>query len=298
MDEQILLMSCKPSSTCSVEMISILGISLVFLFLLSVQTALCPDEQYGACSKIINCGRGPNISYPFWIEGRQESYCGFRGFQLTCKNGQPTYILSTADYVIRDITYPNRSLRVIDAETSINGSCSLPVQNITQEGTRFSYGPKHSDLYLFINCIYSSLHSEYLDHVINCKSVSFIALLADDPMLNQVKASGYCDKLVISPVDKNTSGASMESGNPYYIDMLNEGFDILTWKVTDCSTCQGSSGRCGFNWTSYNFVCLCPDRPHLKHYRNCLFISSLFSVLFLKFHSTFDFFLLAKIGEI
>ncbi|XP_043702601.1 LEAF RUST 10 DISEASE-RESISTANCE LOCUS RECEPTOR-LIKE PROTEIN KINASE-like 1.2 [Telopea speciosissima] len=241
-------------------------ISLVFLLLLSVlQTALCADWRFEACSKIVNCGgEGFNISYPFWIYDKQPSYCGIPGFQLTCKNQQPTFNLSsTTDYIIRHISYENQSFRVIDAKVSREGGCSSQLENVTLDSTPFRYGPNRADLFLFFNCNHTLLPSEYSVHEINCSSTpSNLALLDDDPLLNQVKASGYCNPPVIAPVDRNSTRVVLQYGkSSYYTELLNEGFDLIWGGASDCSRCQRSGGRCGFDWTIYNFYCWCPDSP-------------------------------------
>ncbi|XP_042497446.1 LEAF RUST 10 DISEASE-RESISTANCE LOCUS RECEPTOR-LIKE PROTEIN KINASE-like 2.1 isoform X2 [Macadamia integrifolia] len=282
-------MWCKPSSSSSSTSStststawsvyrSILPlISLVFLLLLSVlQTALCADDwRFEACGKKVQCGEGPNISYPFWISGQQESHCGFPGFQVTCKNQQPTLNLSTVNYVILDISYQNQTLRLIDAKVRTEGGCSSQVQNFTLDRTPFLYGPNHEDLFLFLNCNYSLFPSGFSDHEINCSSVHSMALLKDDLLLNQVKTSGYCDPPVITPVDGDSTGiAAVHGKSSYYTNLLKEGFD-LKWNASHCTKCQSSGGRCGFNWTTYYSVCLCPDRPHLVRCSNFRFGSTL-----------------------
>ncbi|XP_043700156.1 LEAF RUST 10 DISEASE-RESISTANCE LOCUS RECEPTOR-LIKE PROTEIN KINASE-like 1.2 [Telopea speciosissima] len=287
MDEQIQFMSYKQSSSTRSMGISIPAFSLIFLLLLSVQTALCADWRYEACSKDVSCGEGPNIGYPFWIDGKQDFICGIPGFQLTCKKRQPTINFFTADYVIRNISYQNQTLRVIDAKVQTDGGCSSQIQNLTLDSTRFRYGPNHADLFLFLNCN-QSLPSEYSLHGINCSSVSSMALLEDDPVLDKAKALGYCNRTVVAPVDRNStnganSGVSDVYGNSsYYTQLLKEGFDLI-WSASDCSKCQRSGGQCGFNWTTYNFICLCHDRPHLVRCGKCMFISVLCSPLKISF---------------
>ncbi|KAJ6356844.1 hypothetical protein OIU78_004857 [Salix suchowensis] len=45
--------------------------------------------------------------------------------------------------------------------------------------------------------------------------------------------------------------------------MLERGF-VLNWVASNCSVCDESGGRCGFNHTTYQFKCFCPDRPHAR----------------------------------
>ncbi|KAK6281720.1 hypothetical protein POUND7_015545, partial [Theobroma cacao] len=46
--------------------------------------------------------------------------------------------------------------------------------------------------------------------------------------------------------------------------MLNRGF-VLKWIASNCSICEASGGKCGFDYSTYHFKCFCPDRPHAWH---------------------------------
>jgi len=37
---------------------------------------------------------------------------------------------------------------------------------------------------------------------------------------------------------------------------------LMYWTAHDCSTCERSGGRCGFE--NNEFICFCRDRPRLK----------------------------------
>lgn len=59
------------------------------------------------------CSNNQTISYPFYIEGIQEPFCGYPGFGLSCGNdGFPFLNMSNAKYMIHQIFYNNKSLYV------------------------------------------------------------------------------------------------------------------------------------------------------------------------------------------
>ncbi|KAL8241881.1 hypothetical protein R6Q59_012183 [Mikania micrantha] len=51
----------------------------------------------------------------------------------------------------------------------------------------------------------------------------------------------------------------VDGGN--YIEVVERGF-LMRWLAADCSVCERSGGRCGFNTTTFQFSCFCIDRPH------------------------------------
>jgi hypothetical protein len=46
-----------------------------------------------------------------------------------------------------------------------------------------------------------------------------------------------------------------------YGEVLKMGF-LMNWTARNCSTCERSGGRCGFE--NNEFICFCRDRPRLK----------------------------------
>ncbi|KAK8582775.1 hypothetical protein V6N13_069543 [Hibiscus sabdariffa] len=66
--------------------------------------------------------------------------------------------------------------------------------------------------------------------------------------------SGNCTKSVVAPV-------AFVDGMENIEDVVNGGF-VLNWIASDCSVCEGTGGKCGFDYSSYHFKCFCPDRPH------------------------------------
>ncbi|CAK7326628.1 unnamed protein product [Dovyalis caffra] len=81
-------------------------------------------------------------------------------------------------------------------------------------------------------------------------------MLDHDPLLGS--ALEKCETGVVAPVE------SYRGENVGIERVLERGF-LLNWTASNCSTCEKSGGKCGFNFSTYHFKCFCPDRPHARH---------------------------------
>ncbi|KAJ6771952.1 hypothetical protein OIU74_018233 [Salix koriyanagi] len=230
-------------------------------FLLLAKKASCTDPHFLACEPK-SCG-GQNISFPFHIQNAQEEYCGYPGFAVSCNEKNKTVLsLSDNEYIVQEIDYQNHSLRLSNAVGfGKNTSCSPQIKNISLNVDRFRQSTTRTGVFLFYNCISTLLgnDSKLLKHKFDCfgesANVSTVAMLDDDPLLGS--ASEKCGAGVVAPVDVYR-GENVSIGK-----MLERGF-VLNWVASNCSECDESGGRCGFNITKYQFKCFCPDRPHAR----------------------------------
>ncbi|KAJ7943116.1 Wall-associated receptor kinase [Quillaja saponaria] len=238
---------------------------IICFSLLTKFTLFAVDPQFDACrSQNRTCGDGQNISFPFYILGQQESYCGYPGFEVSCnKNGNPILKLSYTQYIIRQIFYNNQSLRVSNAAFSMSNTnedaCIGPTQNISFPTERFKFDSSQNDIFLFYDCNSSSLPKNLLEYAIGCPK---------EKQKGTVLAL-YGEELNFSYAYENCKGGMVETkvegGFGNEIDRIGEalrrGF-VLKWTASDCNMCTASGGWCGFNETFYQFKCYCPDRPH------------------------------------
>jgi hypothetical protein len=70
-----------------------------------------------------------------------------------------------------------------------------------------------------------------------------------------------CQSLVDVPVDMPIGGNLTSLSQMNYTEILKTGF-LLTWSAPNCSNCENSGGRCGFD--NSEFVCFCLDGDHHK----------------------------------
>nr|XP_025620624.1 LEAF RUST 10 DISEASE-RESISTANCE LOCUS RECEPTOR-LIKE PROTEIN KINASE-like 1.2 isoform X5 [Arachis hypogaea] len=229
-------------------------------------TSLCAyvDPHYLACEPQ-TCGN-QSIRYPFYIQGKQQPFCGYPGFAISCAgdiHGFPTLNLSNTPYIIHQIFYHNESLRVSNAAFSSNTSCISPTHNLTLPPTRtftFLNQNHNKDILLFFGCNLSSMPTELMDYRIGCSGASnktggsVLALYKDDvnTVTSVSKSCGSGGEVVDAVVEGSEGGMEEE---------LRRGF-MLNWTASDCKLCNSTGGRCGFNSTILTFQCYCTDRIH------------------------------------
>ncbi|KAL1295931.1 LEAF RUST 10 DISEASE-RESISTANCE LOCUS RECEPTOR-LIKE PROTEIN KINASE-like 2.1 isoform X1 [Arachis ipaensis] len=242
-------------------------INIILLCVLS-RTSLCAyvDPHYLACEPQI-CGN-QSIRYPFYIQGKQQPFCGYPGFAISCADGIhgfPTLNLSNTSYIIHQIFYHNESLRVSNAAFSSNTSCISATHNLTLPPTKtFSFLNRNhnKDILLFFGCNLSSMPRELIDYRIGCSEAtnktggSVLALYKDDvkTVRSVSKSCGSGRKVVDTVVEGSEGRGGME-------EELRRGF-MLNWTAGDCKLCNSTGGRCGFDSTIFTFQCYCTDRIH------------------------------------
>ncbi|XP_073129930.1 LEAF RUST 10 DISEASE-RESISTANCEUS RECEPTOR-LIKE PROTEIN KINASE-like 1.2 isoform X1 [Henckelia pumila] len=243
-----------------------LNLSIIFCVIILSKTSSGADFRYEACLVPVLCG-GVNISFPFYIQSLQETYCGFPGFGLKCSDlgSRPVLELPGNEYVIEGISYTNRSFRVIDSAVldSNSSSCLPGIRNSTlYTQPQFNYVDV-THVRLFGDCRETLSNNLSRYRIIGCGNWD-LALYDDDRDENSIRiALETCARNVLVPVDGN-------GGIGEVLEVARKGFE-LNWTAADCDTCETSGGRCGFNETTFKFMCFCPDRPHsgsCKHDNN------------------------------
>ncbi|CAA2965295.1 LEAF RUST 10 DISEASE-RESISTANCE LOCUS RECEPTOR-LIKE PROTEIN KINASE-like isoform X2 [Olea europaea subsp. europaea] len=243
-----------------------LYICIFYLILLSKKSSAA-DFRYEACVPR-NCGNGPNITFPFYIEGLLEPYCGYPGFHLKCgKHGYPTISLPENDYRVENISYTSHSFRVCNAAvlSNLNGRCLRQIGNTTLLGRQFQY-VNVTSLYLLSNCI-EPLPKDLSRYKVDCQGENRdnldLAILDKDENLQ--KGLENCEKNVVAPVEVHGDKESIVVGE--YEENLRRGFELNYRSSSCCSMGESNGGRCGFNDTISKFRCFCPDGPHSQSCR-------------------------------
>ncbi|KAM2679542.1 hypothetical protein EV2_011448 [Malus domestica] len=243
----------------------------ILIFLLSSETpAFAVDFYYQNCSVPTTCGR-LNISYPFYIPGRQQDFCGYPGFQLSCHGGAdddkeeayPLLQLSGDDYIIHNISYERQTLVVSNALLSHyldNSSCTnlSLIHNLTLPNEQFELAPNQDQFFLLHNCSPSFVDS-FPTYKIGCSNTSVLALPRQ--IYPKFEGLGEVEKCGSSEVPVAQGGGYGNDEAAGMKEVLGRGFE-MKWLAGDCSECQRSGGLCGFNYTTHLFRCLCPNRSY------------------------------------
>ncbi|XP_064939768.1 LEAF RUST 10 DISEASE-RESISTANCE LOCUS RECEPTOR-LIKE PROTEIN KINASE-like 1.2 [Musa acuminata AAA Group] len=199
------------------------------------------------------CGNGLNISFPFWLDGEQPTYCGYPPFKVTCKNGSYSPVLELVDhqFYLLNIYYDNQSFRLTATET-FDDPCTFPYSNITNDSSIYPLSINSANKYIFflVNCT-----SNQLDYQRKSCGQNW-AYYGGQYNSTRVDLKGTGCALVIVPVI-----ADLASDNGNYAQLLRSGL-LLNWIWPDCTECKRSGGRCGFNETMGRFMCICRDQIH------------------------------------
>ncbi|XP_069153880.1 LEAF RUST 10 DISEASE-RESISTANCEUS RECEPTOR-LIKE PROTEIN KINASE-like 2.1 isoform X1 [Solanum lycopersicum] len=237
----------------------------VFCFILQIDKCCAVvDPQFVVCNKPVNCRYGPRISFPFYIEDVQESYCGYPGFGLNCsEQGFPVVRITENEYIVEDIRYQDDTFQLKNSifNSSVKNGCVSDIKNVSLDDLPFEF-VKESGIHLLSKCN-GSISEDLLKHRVGfgCGGENvndwFLAMFDDDEGFES--ALQACKDHVIIPVELLGNEGSNRVID--YQVLLRRGFR-LSWISSDCSECTESGGRCGFDVINYQFKCFCTDRPH------------------------------------
>ncbi|PON86954.1 Wall-associated receptor kinase [Trema orientale] len=254
---KILFSNLISASSPSIHLFVFLALIINFF---SVNPVGAVDPYFQLCNVPRRCGN-QTIRFPFYIKRLEGPVCGYPGFDLACDDiGRSILYFSGESYVVRQIFYQNQSLLVSNTALSdpeveyyaLNSlrNLSLPVD--------FVLVPNQKRVFLHYSCSYPSF-SNYVIGVIGVDDANYyfdkvLAIPEDD----KVELNGTCraGRVVVVPVrywGKNKEMSMRE--------VLSRGF-MLNWRAKNCTLCESTGGRCGFD---NHFKCYCPDKPHAAH---------------------------------
>ncbi|KAK4715442.1 hypothetical protein R3W88_013780 [Solanum pinnatisectum] len=236
----------------------------VFCFILQLDKCCAVDPQFVACKNPVNCRYGPRISFPFYIEDVQKSYCGYPGFGLNCsEQGFPVVHIAGNEYVVEDIRYQDHTfqLKNLVFNSSVSNGCVSVIKNVSLYNRPFDF-VKKSKIYLLSKCN-GSISQNLSKHMIdfgcggeNGNDWGYAMIVEDESFESALQV---CEKHVMAPVEM--LGDEGSSRDVDYLVLLRRGFR-LKWTAANCSECAESRGHCGFDVNTYQFKCFCTDRPH------------------------------------
>ncbi|KAL0704491.1 hypothetical protein Bca4012_070916 [Brassica carinata] len=223
------------------------------------------DPKFEACEPK-SCGKGPKISFLFYLSRKQEPFCGYPSFELTCDDEQELPVLGIAgeEYLIKNISYSNQSLHVVNSRVS-RDPCPSPMHNLTLHRTPFSVIPSNINFSILYHCS-GNLLEDFKTYPLTCSGntslPSFGVFQRETPGKNISFASGSCEKEVDVPVSASDKSDVDLLSRMSFAEILKRGF-VLNWTAHSCVRCNSSGGRCGTD--DKEFVCLCPNGPNIHN---------------------------------
>ncbi|KAL5552312.1 hypothetical protein UlMin_002488 [Ulmus minor] len=211
-------------------------VSIFFLssFLPTKTTAKSCPTTYCSSSEI-----SLPVRFPFRLTSRnQDPRCGYPGFDLSCKNGNPTISLPSGDFVVGLINYGYQMLIIEDPQ-----SC-LPKRflsgNFTVRGTPFRVGSFQS--FTFLNC--SSTENTTGDEMVSIPCLSGISFTVKAIPTVIFKPPPPPSCLVISEAWVPLPTLSQRGlGNWQW---YRDAYIVFEWDEPSCYDCEQRGGDCGF----------------------------------------------------
>ncbi|CAH2065753.1 unnamed protein product [Thlaspi arvense] len=228
------------------------------------------DEHHRRCSQPFSCGNQNDLSYPFWITGRDE--CGHPEYKLECNtnSGFPEVSISSVKFTILQANYPTSRIIKLARSEYITDVCPQnPLTEPFNENVlRLVSGTEL--LTIYYDC-QEFRTSTYVGELTCDDGRSYyVTRSLSSPLLGGMRDllngfSGSCERNVSIPASGpalNTLQSNPSQDN--FRKALREGFEV--GQNRECLRCMDSGGACGYNQTVIlsEFVCYCIDGPH-KH---------------------------------
>ncbi|KAJ4889452.1 putative serine/threonine-protein kinase [Raphanus sativus] len=243
--------------------ISLLLIISVVLYITDLPSCFSADQQYEMCQLPLRCGSEPsvfpNITYPFWGNNiGKPNFCGQKGFELSCKENQTlTLELESFTFRIKSVSLGDKTITVAD-ESLFQDGCPH-IFNFT--GAKQFTLNHNTELVDLFNCADNN-SAESLSAV-SCQ------LSKDNPITYHVFGSAHpprnCTKVGEIPMLESAKNELRQAnGSDQALKMaLIKGFELRYDKEDKtCEHCFTSTGICGSDSRSGDFMCLCTDKPH------------------------------------
>ncbi|XP_031736152.1 LEAF RUST 10 DISEASE-RESISTANCE LOCUS RECEPTOR-LIKE PROTEIN KINASE-like 1.2 isoform X1 [Cucumis sativus] len=207
-----------------------------------------------------NCGHGPVIEYPFWIDGVQDSSCGYPDFKIKCSRDYPVLEISDDIFIVEDIFHQTKSFLLVSAAAYDDPhSCPSPSHGIRLDGKPFHFSSENENFSFFYDC--PKVYKDYI-YELSCTNntthFSF-ATFHKDLLEFQNFPLQSCRSSVHVPIRKNLTASVADLREMSYVEIWKRGF-FLNWNAQDCSKCEQSGGYCRLE--NNKFACSCSDGLH------------------------------------
>ena len=273
-------------------------------------------EKFRECSQPYECGEIKNISYPFYGDN-QPSYCGYRGFQVSCTRDNRSVIKPTdlefqlLKFNINGANHTN-TIRVRRLDM-LEGPCSPSLQNksttLSFPYNLFLHYPQTFENLTLYYCDTPLLNEVSSPNNFTCPGDSKTVFYANDSSLESLRknlSSATCNRIIQVPILKEALDESTSPGDKMkqVHDALIGGFEVVYPEITACTTCEDSGGQCANEEQDSvdSFRCFCthgtqvayclppPHQNGMLSFLN-LYLKITFSVFSVECFVTFFFFL-------
>ncbi|KAL6324566.1 hypothetical protein AAG906_013378 [Vitis piasezkii] len=224
------------------------------------------DEHYVNCGIQVRCAN-MEISYPFW-GGKRPSYCGHPGYELKCNGDAPELTMMDVSYRVLDINTLSQNVTVARADYW-NDYCPDKYVNTTLDAALFNYTSTFPNLTLYYDCpsgVRRYPNSFTCSDTNTNISVFYTATGSDT--ITVTCMDNVTVPIFQSAADDIENGLAGSINQAIAMSLLGEalaggfGLELIAINNSLCEGCVGSGGQCGYNATSNEFACFCPDMPY------------------------------------
>ncbi|CAH2065762.1 unnamed protein product [Thlaspi arvense] len=236
---------------------------ILWMFFVIPSCVLSASELHIRCSEPFSCGNQNDLSYPFWITGRDE--CGHPEYKLECNtnSGFPEVSISSVKFTILQANYPTSRIIKLARSEYITDVCPQnPLTEPFNENVlRLVSGTELLTIYYDCQEFRTSTYVGELTcddgrSYFVTRSLSSPQLEGMSSLLNELM--GSCKRNVSVPASGpalNTLQSNPSQDN--FRKALREGFEV--GQNRECLKCMDSGDACGYNQTLGGFVCYCID---------------------------------------
>ncbi|CAL9201119.1 unnamed protein product [Musa hybrid cultivar] len=247
-------------------------LSFFFLYIPTLSMKQINYSYFYEVCKPLFCGN-VMVTFPFFSTN---SFCGLPGFMITCNpSSLPTITFSDRPYQVNQISLDDSLLSVSDhqlAQHLRSNSCDaagfLPAA---------SFAPFHILNWIYLNFSWCRRDEGQLPLNFTSETVEYGGCQGNTSLYflsgtlnNDTMLPASCDHallpiLLTSIAEANLTLAKLKNSSvvkwDYLFPLVDKGF-ALQWDYnnTDCSVCQESGGRCGYNQTTGKPLCFCKDK--------------------------------------
>ncbi|KAK8622549.1 hypothetical protein V6N13_117459 [Hibiscus sabdariffa] len=256
-----------------------------FAFILLVFPGACLARHRNQDCGSVFCGE-MEISYPLRLKN-QPSRCGDDRYELECENNNRTTVdLGQGKFSVLQISYENRSMRVVDAGLNMDDCYSLPLSSISEHQLSYlpcenhkyyDYPAKVYSLPYVVNCTEPIKSSAYIDasrctNIYNTSSLptSYFYFLEGDP--SDFNPSCTVEAQVLFEVDESSPTEEFSTRSIY--KEIAKGFWI-SWYNFSCSAAEPLSFQNVLYHVRYGleeyfrFVFYFYDHNQVDYYKAC-----------------------------
>lgn len=234
----------------SSPMLSKILLGLLILFLVEERSALEATPLYEDCAPQ-TCGKHL-VQYPFSLKEQNQS-CGPPPFTLSCANSSGNLILTffRFSFNVVNIFYNNNSIQLTFGDYD---PCILLLTNTVIDVYPFALSSFNRQIFFLYNCSIEEADDLRDYENLTCSRFNSLGFYGGEFIPGHTNLSDRNCNFTIMPV-MNYSNLVTSSD---YRPLLRTGW-LSTWIAPDCSACNNSGGRCGYDSSMAKFICICHD---------------------------------------